>query len=191
MVSLLQFRYPLGEGRPMLKPMFASIFAIALTLPGCGRETAAPPEPKSPLIGKLAPEIDGSDLDGQSFKLSDYKGKVVAVSFWFDQCVYCRKLFPHEKALVEKHVDHPFALIGANTDPTPEMGKASQDRHSLTWRSVWIGDPEGPVALRWGVTGYPTTFVIDARGVVRYCFIGPNAEGVDRAVSTLLREVPS
>lgn len=175
----------------MLKPLFASLFAISLTLPGCGRESASTPPPKSPLVGKLAPEMGGVDLERQPFQLSEYRGKVVVLSFWFDQCIYCRKLFPHEKSLVEKYADQPFALIGANADQTLESAKASQDRHSLTWRSVWIGDPEGPIAQRWRVSGYPTTFVIDAKGVVRYAFEGANPDGVERAVAVLLKDVPS
>lgn len=175
----------------MLKPMFASLFAISLTLPGCGREGAHPPPPKSPLVGRPAPQLDGVDLDQQPIQLSDFRGKVVVVSFWFDGCVYCRKLFPHEKALVEKYAGQPFALLGVNADHTLEMGKESQDRHALTWRSVWIGDPEGPVAKRWRVDGYPTTYVIDAKGMVRSWFVGANPDGVERAVSALLKEIPS
>ena len=37
---------------------------------------------QSPRIGEPAPEIDGVDFEGQRFKLSDYRGKVVVVSFW-------------------------------------------------------------------------------------------------------------
>lgn len=46
--------------------------------------TAAPHNPKDLEIGKVAPEIQGKDVDGKSFKLSDYRGKVVVLDFWGD-----------------------------------------------------------------------------------------------------------
>lgn len=54
-------------------------FALALTLGGCGRSIMPPST--SP-VGKKAPEIDGEDVDGVRFKLSDYRGKVVMLAFW-------------------------------------------------------------------------------------------------------------
>ena len=45
---------------------------------------AAPHDPKDLEIGKKAPEIEGKDVDGKSFKLSEYRGKVVVLDFWGD-----------------------------------------------------------------------------------------------------------
>src|SRR5262249_8489364 len=53
-------------------------------------------------LGRPAPEIEGEDLDGKPLKLSDYRGKVVVLSFWFSTCVPCRALIPHEQALVKR-----------------------------------------------------------------------------------------
>lgn len=63
------------------------LFGLAFTMQGCGRDQpAAPPPAKSasldPRVGKLAPEIEGEDVDGVPFKLSDYRGKVVLLDFW-------------------------------------------------------------------------------------------------------------
>ncbi len=56
--------------------------AGAAFLVGCGRsQTPARPRVQ---VGQPAPEIDGEDLNGQRFKLSDYRGKVVLLSFWGD-----------------------------------------------------------------------------------------------------------
>lgn len=182
-------RKSVSEGRPVLKPLFAGLFAIALTMPGCGRESPQPQPVRGPRIGQPAPDIVGVDLEGESFKLSDYRGKIVVVSYWAQWCKYCVDLFPHEKALVEKFKDQPVVLIGVNGDPTIERGKASQDKHQLTWRSFWVGDPEGPVPTEWGVDGWPTTFIIDANGVLRHRFVGPQPQHVEHAVERLLREM--
>ena len=65
--------------------------AAAANADGSGGDAAADPrqadpsaEPAAPEVGKMAPEIVGKDLDGEMFKLSDYRGKVVMLDFWGD-----------------------------------------------------------------------------------------------------------
>jgi cytochrome oxidase Cu insertion factor (SCO1/SenC/PrrC family) len=69
-----------------------SLLALAI-LSGCYRAPppgAIPPRPAGELktgltFGNLAPEIEGQDADGKSFKLSDYRGKVVLLDFWYER----------------------------------------------------------------------------------------------------------
>src|SRR5262245_10840247 len=173
-----------GEDRRMFKPLFASLFAIALTIPGCGKETPTPTNPSA-----FSHEISGIDLNGQPMRLSDYRGKVVAVSFWFKECRYCVELFPHEKALVDKYRDQPFVLLGANNDPTIEIARAAERRHQLTWRSFYLGDPDGPIPKKYGIAAWPTTVIFDANGELRFRVEGKNPEAVDRAIDALLRQM--
>ena len=64
--------------RPWGRILTLATFAVLLA--GCGRSRA----PARVKVGQPAPEIDGEDLKGQVFKLSDYRGKVVLLSFWAD-----------------------------------------------------------------------------------------------------------
>ena len=57
-----------------------TLAALAAVLAGCSRPRA----PEQVKVGQRAPEISGEDLNGQEFKLSDYRGKVVLLSFWAD-----------------------------------------------------------------------------------------------------------
>jgi len=57
-----------------------ALTTFAVVLAGCGRSPA--PEQVRVKDGRPAPEIKGEDLNGQRFKLSDYRGQVVLLSFW-------------------------------------------------------------------------------------------------------------
>lgn len=74
----------------MKRVVFGSLVAISLVLacerpasrPLAGNATGNRASAALPAIGMIAPEIEGKDLDGVSFKLSDYRGKVVVLDFW-------------------------------------------------------------------------------------------------------------
>ena len=73
-----------------MRPLFGSLFAFLLSFPGCFKTAHRMPPAEvpavaccsAPRIGQPAPEIVGEDLDGASFRLSDYRGKVVVLDFW-------------------------------------------------------------------------------------------------------------
>ena len=93
-------------------------------------------------------------------------------------------MYPHERSLVKRLANQPFVLIGINSDGKPRMRKAMKE-NNITWRSFWDGgNTSGPIATAWGVRGWPTIYVVDDRGVIRY----KNVRGkkMDEAVDTLL-----
>jgi peroxiredoxin len=137
--------------------------------------------------GNRAPDIDGEDLDGKPFRLSDYRGKVVLVDFWVDWCVYCRQMYEHEKALVKRLADKPFALVGVNGDPSKADAKLAVQKHGLTWRSFWDGGPTGMlIHEQWAINGYPRIVILDAKGIIRY-----NADGMPRDLKVLDKVIDS
>jgi thiol-disulfide isomerase/thioredoxin len=162
-----------------------------------GRTLADSARPKleamrSLAVGKVAPEIEGQDIDGKPMKLSDYRGKVVVLVFWGTWCAPCMRLVPHEKDLVERLRDRPFALLGINSDSDREKLKSVQVEKRITWRSWWDrGRTGGPIATRWDVYAWPTIIVLDRDGVIR--FKGLNVVRaprlLDEAVDSLLEEM--
>jgi hypothetical protein len=78
-------------------------------------------------------------------------------------------MFPHERSLVERLKNEPFALIGVNSDEDREKLKPVLDEEHITWRSFWNGPqgPSGPLSAAWNVHGWPTLYVLDAQGVIR------------------------
>jgi thioredoxin family protein len=96
-------------------------------------------------------------------------------------------MIPHEKALVERLKDKPFALVGINSDLHDEAFRKRLKDLGITWRSAMEGSTNGPIATRWNVKGWPTIYVLDAKGVVRYRDVRDKA--MDEAVDALLKEM--
>ena len=95
-------------------------------------------------------------------------------------------MYPHERSLVKRMKDSPFALIGVNSDRDKEKLRARMAEENITWRSFWNG-PEGtggPISKAWGVRGWPTIYVLDDQGVIRYKNV--RGEAMDRAVDELV-----
>ncbi len=138
--------------------------------------------------GKPAHNIRGIDADGQSFQLSDYRGKVVLLDFWATFCGPCRSMFAHERSLVQKHEGKPFVLLGVNSDPSREELQRTQEENHLNWRSWWDG-AGGPIVLQWKVEGLPTLYLIDHKGMIRWESIGvPDLKRMDDLIDQLVQE---
>ena len=98
-------------------------------------------------------------------------------------------MFPHERSLVKRLKDKPFALIGVNSDIDKLYLKKRMKAESITWRSFWNGPlgTSGPISSEWGVRGWPTIYILDHKGVIR--FMGPRGPAMDKAVDQLLAEM--
>ncbi|MCB9892343.1 MAG: TlpA family protein disulfide reductase [Planctomycetes bacterium] len=89
---------------------------------------------------------------------------------------------------MQKHADKPFAIVGVNSDPDLAKLRKTVVEKELTWPSFFDGGLiGGPIATQWGVRGWPTVYVLDAKGVIRF----KNARGaaLDRALETLFAEL--
>ena len=118
-------------------------------------------------VGCTLPDVEGVDLDGQPLKLSDFRGKVVVLSFWASWCGPCMGLVPSEKELVERMKGRPFVLLGVNGDEDRAKARAVVAKEGVNWRSYWDGGPSGTIARKWNVTRWPTIYVVDAQGTIR------------------------
>ena len=98
------------------------------------------------------------------------------------------ELVPHERSLVKQLSDKPFVLIGVNGDEDREEAAASAKKRNVNWRSFWNGEngAMGPIAIKWSVYYWPTTYLIDAEGIIRY----KNVRGaeLDEAITKLMAE---
>ena len=96
-------------------------------------------------------------------------------------------MYPHERSLVQRLKDKPFALVGVNSDPKSKL-KQVLKKENMTWRSFWDGgETSGPIATKWNVLGWPTIYVLDHKGVIR--FRDAREKALDQAVDSLLKEM--
>lgn len=96
---------------------------------------------------------------------------------------------PHLKALVERHADRPFAIVGINTDSDKAEYRRKIEQHGVTWRNAWAGSPGGPIPRSWAVDSYPTIFVLDAQHIIRA--VDARGRRLEQVVQQLLDEVGS
>jgi hypothetical protein len=99
-------------------------------------------------------------------------------------------MYPHERSLVQKLANKPFALIGINSDTDRDRLKERIKEEKMTWRSWWDGgSTSGPIASSWNVEGWPTLYILDHKGVIRHKFLGfPGESKFDGALEVLLSE---
>jgi hypothetical protein len=97
-------------------------------------------------------------------------------------------MIPHERSLVQKLADKPFALLGVNSDKELDALKKRLGDEKMTWRH-WFdgGSTRGPIATAWNVSGWPTTYVIDAEGVIRFKDL--RDDQAEQAIEKLLAEM--
>jgi hypothetical protein len=97
-------------------------------------------------------------------------------------------LFPHERSLVQRYEQRPFALLGVNLDRARQVLRRTEEKEHLNWRSWWDG-ADAAIAETWQIQGLPSMFLIDHRGVIRYEFHGmPKAKDLEKRIEELLRE---
>ena len=96
-------------------------------------------------------------------------------------------MYPHERSLVKRLEGKPFALIGINSDQDRQKLKDVLKKEQITWRSFWDGgSTTGPISTKWNVHGWPTIYVLDHKGVIRYRQL--SSTSLDKAVDRLLAE---
>ncbi|MFO0946227.1 MAG: redoxin domain-containing protein [Planctomycetota bacterium] len=137
-------------------------------------------------LGSVAPDLLGKDVAGKEVKLSDHQGKVTVIDFFADWCPYCRRMYPDERQFCQEFQSKPFALVGINCD-APARLKKLLESNAVTWPCIADG-ANGPIASKWRIDSYPTVFVLDAKGVIRYRFSGDPGTQLRAAIEELLAE---
>jgi len=113
---------------------------------------------------KPAFEFSANDMAGQPHKLSDYRGKVVVLDFWYRGCGWCMRAMPDMKKVADDFKDKPVVVLGMNTDEQAADAKFVIDAMKLNYQTLSF---TMELAKKFNVEGYPSLLVIDGKGIVR------------------------
>ena len=127
--------------------------------PGLTAETGA----------SAAPEFRLKDIDGRAVSLSDFRGKVVILDFWATWCPPCRREIPDLISLQTQYKARGLQIVGVALDE-PDKVKGFAQYTGMNY-PVLLGNDDVS-ALYGGISGIPTTFIIDRNGKIAERFIG-------------------
>jgi cytochrome c biogenesis protein CcmG/thiol:disulfide interchange protein DsbE len=138
-----------------------------------------------------APDFALESLDGGTpIALSSFRGHVVVLNFWASWCAPCRLEAPGLRRVSERYRDRGVRFLGVDYRDNDAAGRAFIDEFRLRYPSVT--DPSGSLAYDYELIGFPTTFIIDAAGTIRYRFVGYLDEDVlQKALDDILSRAPS
>lgn len=116
---------------------------------------------------RTAPDFTLRDMDGREHRLSQYRGKGVLLNFWATWCPPCVEELPSLQRLQEHSKTKNFVVLTVDVGEPAELIKPFLDKVSANNLIVLL-DLEGKAHKEWNVYVFPTTFLIDTEGKIRY-----------------------
>jgi cytochrome c biogenesis protein CcmG/thiol:disulfide interchange protein DsbE len=160
--------------------------SLGLALCAMVLSAAAPALAKPPVVGKPAPEFSATLLDGRRVTLADFKGQVLIVNFWATWCAPCKKELPLLDTYFKVQRRHGLSVIAVTTEDSLPLSQLKPLAAALT--IPMVRSFRGPYGTP---DGYPTNYVIDRAGVVRYAAAGAfDLDTLNTLLVPLLREPP-
>ena len=127
-------------------------------------------------MGKVIPDFELPDVNGNMVNIKSFRGKYVLVDFWASWCGPCRGENPNVVAAYNRYKGRNFTVLGISLDKSKEPWLEAIKKDGLVWQH--ISDLKGwsnAVAQQFGIQSIPQNFLIDPSGVV----IGKNLRGED------------
>jgi peroxiredoxin len=127
-------------------------------------------------VGKPAPDFTGTDINGKTIRLSDYKGKIVVIESYNSDCPYCHN---HYATGAAQELQKDLAAKGVvwlmvNSVNPKNMSHRTAEQARAEWTSqkiaatAWIDDSSGTIGHLYGMKTTPDMYVIDKNGVLVY-----------------------
>ncbi len=172
----------------MLKVTLVIILALGLIIAGgsagCSPEGPAP----GPQVGKLAPDFQFNNPEGQSVSLSDYQGNPVLINFWQIRCPPCRIEMPYIQQVYDEWHSKGLVVLAINIGESPSQVKEFMQSQGLSFPVLL--DMQGKVAEQYNVLiwGIPETFFVDKDGIIQAIRVGafPNKAAIEKSLDKII-----
>ena len=174
---------PIGTSVPTAAPQpGASFFVIGERTEGLA-------------VGQLAPELTGThdgqpvtlrDLDGNPVTLAALRGRPVWVNFWASWCPPCQLETPVLRDVYNAHAADGLALVAVSVqEASPEVVRQYAQTYDLPYTIGFDGTSD--VFQAWRGYGLPTSYFIDAEGIIRAVHYGPlSTAGAEELLTTII-----
>ena len=133
-----------------------------------------------------APAYAATTLDGATFDLEAHRGEVVLVNVWATWCEPCREELPELARLHREHERDGLVVVGVSTDAARNAEKVRRMVTEYDLPYPIVHDADNVVVTTFKVVGYPTSFLVDRRGRLRWRRDGIIPNG-DAELATALR----
>jgi peroxiredoxin len=127
-------------------------------------------------VGKPAPDFTGTDINGKTVKLSDYKGKIVVIESYNSDCPFCMNQYKTgatqelQKQLADQGV--VWLLVNSVNPRNPSHRSTSQAKQEWADKKIaataWIDDSSGEIGRLYGMKTTPHVFVVGTDGKLAY-----------------------
>ena len=148
------------------------VFIMFFVLSACGSEQAAKLNVGDPAPAFRTQRLDGNNVDFPSAAA----GKPVVIRFWADWCKYCEPEMKAIEVVYQRHKDKGLEVFAVNAGQDQPAVAAFIKKLGVTYPVLL--DEQSAIARRYGVVGLPTTYFVDAKGVVRGKVIGEADEAI-------------
>src|ERR1700744_514698 len=125
-------------------------------------------------IGKPAPDFTGTDINGKTVKLSDYKGKIVVLESYNSDCPFCHNQYQtgamqeQQKDLTTKGV--VWLIVNSVSPKNPSHRNPTEAKQEWSDRKInataWLDDSSGDIGHLYGMKTTPHMFVVDKDGTL-------------------------
>lgn len=163
-----------GRGEPMLPTariaLSLGVILVAVMIGSIGVEAASEDQLAAALGIQIpqervaAPNVIGTDPDGNTIRLRDFRGKVVFLNFWATWCIPCRQEMPAMERLYREYNERGFVVLAVNLQEGSGAVRAFVRELHLTFPVIL--DPKGAATMAYLVRGLPATYLIDRNQIL-------------------------
>ena len=136
----------------------------------------------SQIVGQAAPDFSGTTLDGTTFRMANHRGEWVLVNFFATWCTPCRLEDPQIQQFVTSHKGDPVQVVSVAFSDDADSIREFWVKERNSWPV--ISNDTGLIALDYGVTKVPESYMVAPSGlVVAGFFGGVTADGLDKVIN--------